>query len=63
MAGANYDPNSSPAVAVDGTGSTAHFGNVNAIGVNPQGDVYVSENGTAIGKINSAGVITTIADA
>ena len=60
LAGAPYDPNLQT-VPVDGTGSTARFASVIGIAVNAQGDVYVSENGTAIRRISSTGVVTTIA--
>ena len=60
LAGAPYDPNLQT-VPVDGTGSSARFGGVNGIAVNAQGDVYVLESGTAIRKISSTGVVTTIA--
>lgn len=47
---------------VDGAGTVARFGGLRAIAVDKAGNVYVSDSGnTAIRKITSTGLVTTIA--
>lgn len=46
---------------LDGTGSAAHFGYPNAIAVDANGNVFVTQADNVIRQITSAGVVTTIA--
>ena len=45
----------------DATGAAAAFGGINGIAVDSMGNVYVTDNNSAIRKITPAGVVTTIA--
>jgi hypothetical protein len=47
----------------DGVGAAARFGFLQDIAVDPAGNVYVIDNGTAIRKITPQGVVSTLAGA
>lgn len=52
--------NGTPAYT-DGTGTNAQFLYPQGVAVDSSGNVYVADNGTRIRKINTSGVVTTIA--
>ena len=59
LAGVSAGPNVAT-VPADGIGTAARFSKITGIAVNAQGEVYVADNGTAIRKVSSAGVVTTL---